>query len=686
MAAREALYLTMVISTVFSALEECPTRCTCSMKYRRHFAECSYKDLSEIPSDLPHNVATVSLSANKIHLVPRGIFDNVTQMMSLWMAHNEIVAIQPGSLKSLVHLRNLDISHNKLADFPWGDMQNLTRLQLLKMNHNEMVSLPRDALANLKDLRSLQLNNNKLLTISEGTFDSLTSLSHLQLFNNPFACTCSLSWFRDWFLTTTISVPKMNLITCSTPKELKGEMIVNLAESRCTQPTVTIRTHPNIGNTTLYEGDTLVLACEFQGNPKPLVMWSIRSRPQEPNQSYPKERSFFSGNPIKIHHNGTIIISHLSKDDSGNYSCSASNKFGTATDSLEVKVLSEPTSLTEVPEAVISDTTQQIVTGKTVFYSVADRKDVVPTSFPTEPQYFEELIEATKCGLTAKTIHNSNHVSNRSMDDSQYMFDFGVIALGVSETEVTVRLNPLLIPGDRHKNWTVLVTPDSRHNASEKPHRHSDNSDEIRSSGLYLCVTTERKHSPVLWSQIKDGINTYLLGGLRPSTNYSLCLTYKGEDCEVQVLFTTKRKVPNLIIIISVSVCLLTVSTVPLLGATCFHLVYKYRSKTYKLIMKARDQYQMERTLGANINIHAPLTESQGNITTSQLEEEDPTTESIDGEKEADTEESVVTESVTLSQSRGNLDDCEVASELSEGLPLGAEAVNITHNEKYVHQ
>ncbi|XP_054627371.1 immunoglobulin superfamily containing leucine-rich repeat protein 2-like [Dunckerocampus dactyliophorus] len=687
MAAREVLYLTVMVSTVLSALQECPTLCTCSIKYRRHFAECSYKDLAEIPSDLPHNVATVSLSANKIHLVPRGIFDNVTQMISLWMAHNEIVSIQPGSLTSLVHLRNFDISHNKVADFPWGDLQNLTRLQLLKMNHNEMVSLPRDALANLKDLRSLQLNNNKLLTISEGTFDSLTSLSHLQLFNNPFACTCSLSWFRDWFLTTTLSVPKMNLITCSTPKELKGEMIVNLAESRCTQPTVTIRTQPNVDNTTLYEGDALILTCEFKGNPKPLVMWSIRSRPQELTQSYPKERSTLSSNPVKIYHNGTIVISHLSKDDSGNYSCSASNKFGTATDSLVVKVSSEPTFVTEMTTAAIYNTTQQIVTATSVVYSVADRNDVVPTSLPTaqvNPQYFEELIGATKCGLTAKTIHISNHVSNRSVDDStQYMFDFGVIALGVSETEATVRLNPLLIPRDRHANWTVMVTPDSPHNVSEKPHRHSDNSEEIRSRGLYLCVTTNRKHSPVLWSQIKEGINTYLLSGLRPGTNYSLCLTYKGEDCEVQVLFTTKRKAPNLIIIISVSICLLTVSTVPLLGATCFHLVYKYRSKTYKLIMKARDQYQMERTLATNITIHAPLTESQGNITISQLEEEATATESIDGEKEADTEESVMTMSVTLSQSRGNLDDCEVGSEFSEGLPLGAEAVNITRNEKY---
>uniref|UniRef100_A0A668SNY6 Immunoglobulin superfamily containing leucine-rich repeat 2 n=1 Tax=Oreochromis aureus TaxID=47969 RepID=A0A668SNY6_OREAU len=300
----------------------CPQLCTCLVKYGRLFADCSYKELDEVPEGFPPSVATISLSANKISVLLLGTFDNVTRLISLWMSHNEIVSIEQGTFVPLVHLQNLDISHNKIVDFPWEDLQNLTGLYMLKMNHNEMVSLPVDAFSNLKDLKSLRLNNNRFVTI----------------------------------------------------------------------------------------------------------------------------------------------------------------------------------------------------------------------------------------------------------------------------------------------------------------------------------------------------------------------------DCEVHVLFTTRRKVPNLLIIISVSICLLTVSTVPLLGATCFHLVYKYRSKTYKLILKAKDQYHMERNLTTNFNIYAPHTESLKKIDSSQLDEEEDETESGDGDKEADTEESVVTDSFTLSQCRGNLDDCEVGSEYSDRLPLGAEAVNITTNYKYPNQ
>ncbi|XP_054476659.1 immunoglobulin superfamily containing leucine-rich repeat protein 2-like [Anoplopoma fimbria] len=713
MAAADILYFMLWIATVFTSGLGCPERCTCSDKYSRNFVECSYKDLVEVPDGLPPNVMTVGLSANKITLIPMGSFDNVTRVTSLWMAHNEIVSIEEGALTPLGHLRNFDISHNRIVDFPWGDLQNLTSLQLLKMNHNEMVHLPKDAFSNLKDLKSLRLNNNKFITIIEGTFDGLVSLSYLQICKNPFACTCSLDWLRDWISTATISVPEQNLIICATPQKLRGEVIGKLPKSKCTSTNVTIRTEPNIHNTTFYEGSTLVLTCEFTGNPKPLVMWNIRSKSQkqelalsftEDDSVESNEDSLLSYNPVKVFNNGTLIISHLSKEDGGNYSCSATNEFGRAEDSMAVKVvaLAKPTPTkqeTTTPiytktHPSIQQTTHKTYILDSVLLPDVKRKDMMkigPTFQPTAAIKSSEeettyRSRASTCGLTANTRYISNHVFNGSLDDiKQYTFDFGVVALAVSEREATVRLNPLLIPryNSANRDAANAATSDEFSDIdSEERNSLSDVSEKANSNGLYLCVTGDHKHSAVQWSRITEGVTTYLFSDLRPGTNYSLCLTYRGEDCEVQVLFTTRRRVPNLFIIISVSICLLTVSTVPLLGATCFHLVYKYRSKTYKLILKAKGQYHMERNLTANFNVRAPHTESQRKINGSQLDEEEGEMESGDGEREADTEESIMTESFSLSQCRGNLDNCEVGSEYSDRLPLGAEAVNITSSYK----
>ncbi|XP_069021730.1 immunoglobulin superfamily containing leucine-rich repeat protein 2-like [Embiotoca jacksoni] len=714
MAAADLLFFTLWIATVFPAGRSCPEICTCSDKTNRHIAECSSRYLSEVPDGLPPNVTTVSLSANKITLIPLGSFDDVTRVTTLWMAHNEIVCVEQGALLPLVHLRYFDISYNKIVDFPWEDLQNLTALGLLKMNHNEMVNLPRDAFSNLRDLRSIRLDNNHFVTIAEGTFDGLVSLSHLQIHSNPFACTCSLNWFRDWISTSTILFTDKHLIICASPESLKGEVIKELPESTCTSPNVTIRIQTNVHNKNFLEGSKLVLTCDFKGNPKPLVMWSIDSKRQKQevalsftdgDAAESNEDSLMSRNSFKVFNNGTLIISSLRKEDSGNYSCSATNEIGRAEDSVAVAVVALPKQkpvkeMTTVPtytqtNPLIHQPTDKIAVLNPVHVPDLKRNDIVnnvtthPPTADVDPSSHEEATRhlplSNKCGLTANTIYISGTVFNGSLDDiKQYTFDFGVIALGVSQTEATVRLNPLLIPRDKSANQDGAS--ESFQDGSDERQDLSDVSGKVQLNGLYLCVTADREHSAVQWSRIMDGVNTYRFSGLRSSTNYSLCLTYRGEDCEVQVVFTTKRRVPNLLIIVSVSICLLTVSTVPLLGATCFHLVYKYRSKTYKLILKAKDQYHMERNLAANFNIHAPHTESQRKINGSQLDEEEGESESTDGDKEPDTEDSVVTDSFTLSQCRGNLDDCEMGSEYSDRLPLGAEAVNIISNYKYPNQ
>lgn len=665
------LCITLWVATVFASGLRCPELCTCTDKQGRYVAECSFKGFSEVPEVFPPTVSTIGLSANKISSIRAGDFDGVDQLISLWLANNQIAAVEEGSLAPLVQLRNFDISHNNIVDFPWGDLRNLTSLQLLKMNHNEMVHLPRDAFSSLKDLRSLRLNNNKFATIAKGTFEGLLSVSHLHVHENPFACTCALDWLRAWISTTTVAVLDQELIVCQSPENLKGQVIGRLPPMNCEVPNTSIRTQPDAPDATFPVGSTLILTCQFAGDPTPLVTWSIRSRRQSHQValSFPGDGSSEASSPddghVRVFNNGTLVVSSVREDDGGNYSCSATNEFGRAEDAVSVRVVAfgSPTPEPPTPGAGLYTATKRSASKAT-----GDGQDSVS---PTDILWSEEPNPPYGgCGLTANTRYVSSYLSNGRLDDiKQYTFDFGVIALGVTETEATVRLNPLLISRDRGAPQTGTTAKTPGHQGL--------------ASGLHLCVTAEHKQAAVQWSRVKEGVNTYLFAGLRPNTNYSLCLTYRGEDCEVQVLFATRRRVPNLLIIISVSICLLTVSTVPLLGAMCYHLVYKYRNKTYKLILKARDQCHLERNVTANFHLHRLHTESRSQIEGSQLDEEEAETESGDGEKEADTEESVMTESFSLPHCRANSDDCDMASENSDRLPLGAEAVNIITNYRY---
>lgn len=130
----------------------------------------------------------------------------------------------------------------------------------------------------------------------------------------------------------------------------------------------------------------------------------------------------------------------------------------------------------------------------------------------------------------------------------------------------------------------------------------------------------------------------------------------------------------SLLIIVVVSIFLLGLATVPLLGATCCHLLYKYQGKTYKLIMKAHNPDQMEKQMTGDFDRRTSFVESEKTFNPSEMGEEGG--QPAEGEGAA--EGSLATESLHGSSSKTNQEEFEVGSEYSDRLPLGAEAVNIS--------
>ncbi|TSM52280.1 Immunoglobulin superfamily containing leucine-rich repeat protein 2 [Bagarius yarrelli] len=695
MASRSLVLLALgtAVITLAVTVQCCPKQCICSDKNPHHYVDCAYKELQLVPEGLPSNVTTLSLSANKIKVLKSPNFVNVTQVTSLWLAHNEIVTIERNTLAPMFQLRNLDLSHNKIVNFPWEDLANLTALQLLKMNNNEMISLPKDAFANLKDLRSVRINNNKFAIIVEGTFDALISMSHLQIYNNPFTCSCSLEWMRDWITKSKISIPEQDNIVCEAPADLRGLQVIKMPKLSCQSPTVTITYQPNLENTEIHEGNMIILNCETKGSPKPDMEWGIFAGNQLlkfplplvvenseiPINGAPSNTRFF------IFQNGTLIIPRMSKKEEGNYSCSATNAMGKAENTVKIAmaVTKKVTTNSVLDRKEGIDNKPGSKNPKNKVWPIVEQPKILPTgksSINIKPEQADtdNLPFTSKCGISDGTQYISNHAFNLSLDDlKQYTFDFGVIALEVSETEAKVQLNPLQMANA--KSNLHLNQRQELETVNKEPFTFSQSSSKKSSMDiLYVCVSTGNGHSVVQWSKIEDGVNTYRFQGLKPGTNYTLCLTYGGQDCQVQVVFTTRKKIPSLLIIVVVSIFLLALATVPLLGATCCHLLYKYQGKTYKLIMKTQNADQMDKHMTTDFDPRASFVGSEKNFTASELGEGDVEADVEEGEEEGEEAEgSVVTESIPESQSKTQ-EEFEVGSEYSDRLPLGAEAVNIS--------
>ncbi|XP_075753705.1 immunoglobulin superfamily containing leucine-rich repeat protein 2 isoform X2 [Pelodiscus sinensis] len=657
--------LWLCVAGLLGASQGCPEPCACVDKYAHQFADCAYKDLQEVPVGLPSNVTTLSLSANRIRSLQQRSFLEVTQVSSLWLAHNEISAIEEGTFASLVQLKNLDISHNQLADFPWRDLHNLSALQLLKMNNNQLARLPADAFRTLRDLRSLRINNNEFATIAQGTFDSLTSLSHLQIYNNPLNCTCALLWLKGWAENTLISIPERDSISCAAPDSFRGLPLARVPDLPCAPPSVQLSSQPSLDSTELHEGFTLLLHCSATGSPPPELSWRVQTASQaleikglgaeRAGNQLPAGSSEQGAGRFLAYGNGTLLIPHLSKREEGTYTCLAANELGSNQSSVSVAVAGaqkHPARPADDAPPGKAQPGEKKPGPKGSTNSVLSREERPRPLGPTRPSARPPAGEQgpptpppfeKQCGSGVAAQYVSNHAFNQSGPLKPHAFALGIIALDVSEREARVQLTP------------YPAQPEKAH---------------LRA--LYLCAASGPARAPVQWSLVQEGVNSYWFQGLSPGTNYSVCLTHLGEECQVQVVFTTKAEVPSLLIIVAVSIFLLALATVPLLGATCCHLLAKHQGKTYKLIMRAQNPDPMEKHMAADFDPRASYLESEKNYNPSEAGA------GAAGERELEREESLVAESIAECQSKANPEEFEVGSEYSDRLPLGAEAVNIS--------
>lgn len=337
-------------AVVLGLAHTCPEPCDCGQKYGFQIADCAYRNLEAVPPGFAANVTTLSLSANLLPALPEGAFLEVPLLQSLWLAHNEIRSVAAGALAPLGHLKSLDLSHNRISDFAWGDLRNLSGLQLLKLDSNELTAVPRDAFRSLRALRSLQLNHNRLRTLADGTLTPLTALSHLQINDNPFHCTCGIVWFKAWALTTAVSVPEQNNITCATPSALRGTPLSRLQPLPCVAPAVHLTFLPSLDGSELRPGFVLALHCHVDGQPAPQLHWHIQTPGRTVDIASPNvgtDGRALPGAPpasdrprFQAFANGSLLIPDFGQQDEGTYSCLATNELGSAKGSVSVALAS----------------------------------------------------------------------------------------------------------------------------------------------------------------------------------------------------------------------------------------------------------------------------------------------------------------------------------------------------------
>ncbi|XP_051899172.1 chondroadherin-like protein [Pristis pectinata] len=184
----------------------CPDHCDC--KHDLQHSSCEGKGLRKIPRGFPPDAHLLDMRYNDFHLVPRGSFPDMKQLISLhlqncrihdihagafrglkkliylYLSFNEIISLQPEIFEGLPELTYLYLDHNKLSLIPKGAFRLLPSLFALHLEYNPIPQLTDENMEGAEKLRWLYLTGSNLTYISPTALHPVSQLQKLFLDEN----------------------------------------------------------------------------------------------------------------------------------------------------------------------------------------------------------------------------------------------------------------------------------------------------------------------------------------------------------------------------------------------------------------------------------------------------------------------------------------------------------------------
>uniref|UniRef100_A0A667YCR5 Leucine rich repeats and immunoglobulin like domains 1 n=1 Tax=Myripristis murdjan TaxID=586833 RepID=A0A667YCR5_9TELE len=197
------LCLELLISYGLGSDLPCAQNCTCS----GDSVDCSNRELTATPLDLPARTVSLRLDHNELTSIP-DLGQAASKIVSLYLHHNKIRSIDGRRTRELVSVETLDLSNNDITElrghcFPaglqikdlylsnnkisvleLGSLDHLgSTLQVLRLSRNRISQVPVRAFQ-LPRLTQLELNRNRIRQVEGLTFQGLSSLEVLKLQRN----------------------------------------------------------------------------------------------------------------------------------------------------------------------------------------------------------------------------------------------------------------------------------------------------------------------------------------------------------------------------------------------------------------------------------------------------------------------------------------------------------------------
>ena len=190
---------------------KCPQVCNCNCTDK--FVNCSHRNFSYVPLDIPSCPKKLLLNNNNLSYLPASAFAKLTELKILDLSYNCIVNMHDNAFNRLIWLQTLNLSRNKITYINERIFQKTKHMQFVYLSDNMLTNIP-SIYGNKKPLMMLDLRANNIvnatfppsyqhlntimINLSENNLGRITAddMKYLRAENvETFACSnCNLSF------------------------------------------------------------------------------------------------------------------------------------------------------------------------------------------------------------------------------------------------------------------------------------------------------------------------------------------------------------------------------------------------------------------------------------------------------------------------------------------------------------
>lgn len=198
-----------------------------------------FNNLNELNDDLFKglNIATLKVNNNRIDIIRSNTFRNMSYLKYFYGYDNLISQYNIDWFKDSPDLRRITLSKNKLRIVPRRAFFYNTKLEMIELSDNDIDLIERDAFEGIQSLNVLNLRHNRIKLLNSDSFPSnisiiefiidrnklhylaesllkILSVKKVLMRNNPWDCKCLNAIFK-WYSVNKVKIADLWMQYCA---------------------------------------------------------------------------------------------------------------------------------------------------------------------------------------------------------------------------------------------------------------------------------------------------------------------------------------------------------------------------------------------------------------------------------------------------------------------------------------